>query len=735
MILSFWRYSHLALAVSSVVFILIASLTGIILAVEPVSNQLEVGLTSEATNEVSLAQTLTALNNRYDEVLSVTVDENDLVKATVIDEDGDFSEFYINPLTGEKTADLIESAPIYQFATNLHRSLFLKSIGRFFVGLGSLLLFFISVSGIALIIKRQQGIKRFFARVLRDNFFQYYHVYLGRLSLIPIIIITLTGVYLSLLRFEIIPAASLSHDVDYENIQPEPKISIQSFPIFNEIKLDELRSLEFPFSDDVEDYYLVSLRSKEVLVNQYTGEVLSELNYPFVDIATQWSMTLHTGRGSIFWSVILGLASISILFFIYSGFAMTLRRRASRIKNRYKKNQAKYVILVGSESGSTIRFATILHQQLLAAGQKSYLAEMNRYSEFKKMEHLIVFAATYGVGEPPANAKKFEKRFAKLNSKNPYSFSVVGFGSLAYANFCQYAFDVDKLLQTDSKAHRMLEPYTINNRSWEAFNQWVNQWGEHVDLKISVPQENPITQKRKKKYSFEVLEKTVASDSPDDTFTVTLKSKNKKFQSGDLLAVYPNDETHERLYSIGLTAEGNVLLSIKRHSQGLCSNYINDLKVGESLQASIVKNRDFHFPKRARKVLMISTGTGIAPFLGMMNHNSKKVEAELIWGGRNEASFGLYQDIINENRNRGHLSTFTPAYSRTQAEKVYVQNLVEKNPQQIVDLLKAKGVIMICGSISMQKEVTATLDIICRKANNRPLSYYQNRGQLKMDCY
>lgn len=735
MILSFWRYSHLALAVSSFIFILIASLTGIILAVEPVSHQLEVGFTSEATSKVSLAQTLTALNNRYDEVLSVAVDANDLVKATVIDENGDFLEFYISPLTGKKTADIIEQAPIYRFATNLHRSLFLKSTGRFFVGLASLLLFFITVSGIALIIKRQQGVKRFFAKVLRDNFYQYWHVYLGRLGLLPIVVITLTGVYLSLLRFEVVPGTSLSHDIDFENIQAEPKIELQDFPIFIETKLSDLSSLEFPFSDDVEDYFVLSLKTKEVLVNQYTGEVLSELNYPFTDIASRWSITLHTGRGSIVWSIIIGLACVSILFFIYSGFAMTFRRRASRIKNKFKKNQAKYVILVGSESGSTIRFATILHRQLLAAGQKSYLAEMNRYSSFKKMEHLVVFAATYGVGEPPANAKKFEKRFSKIGSKKPYSFSVVGFGSLAYSNFCQYAFDVDKLLQTDSKAHRMLEPYTINNRSWEAFNQWVNQWGEHVGLDISVPQENPITQKRKKKQSFEVLSKTEASDSPDDTFTISLTSGSKKFQSGDLLAVYPNDETHERLYSIGQNSAGDILLSVKRHTHGLCSNYLNDLEIGEKLEASIVKNREFHFPKKAKKVLMISTGTGIAPFLGMISGNHKKIETELIWGGRNEDSFELYQDIINDNLNRGHLSKFTPAYSRAQAEKVYVQNVVEQNPQQIANLLKAKGVIMICGSIAMQKDITATLDTLCRKYNSKPLSYYQNRGQLKMDCY
>lgn len=735
MILSFWRYSHLALAVSSFIFILIASLTGIILALEPVSNQLEVGLNAEATSEVSLAQTLTALRNRNDEVLTVAVDENDLVKATVIDENGDFSEFYINPLTGEKAADLIETAPIYQFATNLHRSLLLKSVGRFFVGLASLLLFFIAASGIALIIKRQQGVKRFFARVLKDNFFQYYHVYLGRLSLIPIVIITLTGVYLSLLRFEIIPSATLSHEIDFESIQAEPKVDIQDFTIFKEVKLDELRSLEFPFSDDAEDYYLLSLKNKEVLVNQYTGEILSEVSYPFVDLASRWSISLHTGRGSIIWSIILGLASISILFFIYSGFAMTFRRRASRIKNKYKKSQAKYVILVGSESGSTIRFASLLHQQLLVAGQKSYLTEMNHYSEFKKMEHMVVFAATYGVGEAPANAKRFEKNFEKFGSKMSYSYSVVGFGSLAYSNFCQYAFDVDKLLETDKNANRLFEPHTINNRSWEAFNQWVNQWGESVGLDISVPNENPITQKRKKKRTFTIVDKSLAKDSSDDTFIIKLKNAGRKVQSGDLLAIYPNGETHERLYSIGVSKSGKILLSVKRHELGLCSNYLNELAVGDELSASIVKNRDFHFPKKANKVMMISTGTGIAPFLGMLNQNHKKLETLLYWGARNEDSFNLYKKIISKNLKKGRLSSFDPAYSRADNQKVYVQDLLKRDAATVAGCLRDKGTIMICGSIVMQKDVTAILDEICRKHNSKPLSFYQNRGQLKMDCY
>ncbi|MCB0434087.1 MAG: hypothetical protein KDD18_14235, partial [Mangrovimonas sp.] len=39
--ISIWRYSHLALAVSSFVFIILASLTGIILAFQPISEQIK----------------------------------------------------------------------------------------------------------------------------------------------------------------------------------------------------------------------------------------------------------------------------------------------------------------------------------------------------------------------------------------------------------------------------------------------------------------------------------------------------------------------------------------------------------------------------------------------------------------------------------------------------------------------------------------------------------------------
>jgi sulfite reductase (NADPH) flavoprotein alpha-component len=94
---------------------------------------------------------------------------------------------------------------------------------------------------------------------------------------------------------------------------------------------------------------------------------------------------LHTGRGSVTWAIILGLASLNILMFIYSGFVITFKRTRNKIRNKYKEAEdAEIVILVGSENGSTLGFASHIHSQFNSAGKKSFLTELNQYKAFPK---------------------------------------------------------------------------------------------------------------------------------------------------------------------------------------------------------------------------------------------------------------------------------------------------------------------------------------------------------------
>ncbi|MDW5289091.1 PepSY domain-containing protein [Formosa sp. PL04] len=734
MTISIWRYSHLALAVSSFVFIVLASLTGIILAFEPISNQVQPYRVDDF-NKVTLAETIQHLKTNYIEILNVDVDVNDFVSASVITEEGDAETFYINPKTGTKIGDIIEKSPLFQWTTNFHRSLFLKSTGRIFIGITSFLLFLIAVSGTVLIVKRQRGFKRFFNTIVNENFAQYYHVVLGRLSLIPIIILTLTGVYLSLYRFDLLPKETLTQNVNYDEIVEAPKRDIKDQPIFRDTKLSEVRSVEFPFSDDVEDYYTLQLKDREVLVNQYTGDILSESKYPFIAIASRLSINLHTGQGSIIWSLILAIACLNILFFVYSGFAMTLKRRKAKLKNKFKKDNAKYIILIGSENGSTLQYANMLHKQLLKLGESSFIAELNSFSTYKNCEHLVVITATYGQGEAPENANKFFDTFKNTVSEHAYSFSVVGFGSLAYSDFCKYAFDVDELLQTDPNAVQLLMPFTIHNKSFEAYTQWINSWSKKVGLQIQLAGDD-VLQNKKRKRTFTVVIKSIANENPDDTFTIAFKSKLglSRFKSGDLLAIQPEANSIERLYSVGKVND-SIFLSVKRQELGLCSNYLNELNPNNVIKARLIKNKEFRLSKRTKHVLMIANGTGIAPFLGMINQNTSSQNMHLYWGGRQESSFDIYKSIIDESLETKRLQKLEIGYSQQDEKKVYVQHLLERDAEHVAHVLKQKGVIMICGSIAMQKDVLIVLESICERYLEYPLSVYKNKGQLKLDCY
>ena len=723
----------MVLAISSFTFIFLASVTGIILAYEPIDNQLK-PYAMEDAELVTLSKTISVLTAKYDEVISIEIDSNDFVSASIVSKEGNSETFYIDASTGEKIGDIIEKAPIFKFATNLHRSLFLKSTGRFIVGLVSLSLLLMAITGIILITKRQGGIKHYFSKVVKENFEQYHHVVIGRYALVPIVIITISGIYLSMEKFSMLPDDKISHAIGNDGLSKTPQIAISDFPVFKDIKLKDVKRIEFPFSEDVEDYFLIALLNRELLINQYTGQIVSEQKESTTSLLSRWSLTLHTGEGSIPWALVLMISCCSILFFIYSGFAMTLRRRKKSPlpNNEYSKDEAKYIVLVGSETGSTLTFASAFYNALINGGNAAFISELNAYSSYRKAKHLIIFTATYGQGEPPTNAKDFEKLIHSTPQKNELNYSVVGFGSLMYSEFCKYAIMVDEMFQLHPKFKLDTALYKINNRSHEAFKDWLKQWNVSVGLQLDVPL---LTERKsaKKELPFKVVDKTVSN--VDDSFLIRLKpNKKTKFTSGDLLSIYPENDPVERLYSVG-KLDDDIILSIKKHHLGKCSNYLDKLKENDMISASIRRNRDFHFPTNAKEVVMIANGTGIAPFLGMINNNEKQIKTHLFWGGRTQESFGIYSKIIDEAFTNKTLSSIHIAYSREQEQKAYVQDLLLEQTSFICDLLQDGGTIMICGSVAMQSNLLDYLGKMTASKLNLPLSEFEKREQIKMDCY
>lgn len=720
MILSFWRFLHLSLAIASSLFLTIASVTGIILACNTISEEVSLP-SSENLQQISIADFLKITNEKFDIINKIDTD-NQRIKIEFIENDNSI-EAYINPKNGEIISHIQKENSFIKNVKTLHRSLFLDDLGRFFMGIFSFLLTFISISGIILTLK-QNKLKSFIFPKINTNKSQFLHSILGRFFLIPILIISLTGAYLSANRFFIKSSVKYADDITFEN--KFKKIQNTDFQIFKDISLANIKSLTFPFSDDEEDFYTLKLKDKELIISQLSGEIIKKIEYPTSFILTNLSFEWHTGKNYTWWSIILIISCIHILFFIYSGFKITFQRKFIKIKNHFTSENAEIILLFGSEMGSTFQFINAVYQQLIKQKKKVFLSELNKFNSYKNAKYIIVFTSTYGNGEAPENAKKSLNLIKKFVQKNKIYYSVVGFGSKDYPNFCQFAKEIQEVFQQQNWAKEWLPLHTIDKKSASEFTTWCNLFSQKSEIKLNCSTQYYIFQP-KKQNNFKIISK---SNLNNHIFSLTLKT-NQTFCSGDLFAIYPK-KNQERLYSIG-KINGNIHLSVRLHPNGLGSNFLHNTNKNSTIKGNIIENKNFHFPKIKNKILMICNGTGIAPFLGMIQENENPNKF-LFAGFRNETDFELnYSDYLKNEIKEKRLSSYQTIFSNSE-NGGRVTQLVQKNSDFIAQLLQNGGVIMLCGSKNMYNDVAIIVNEICKK-NGTTIDFYKNNNQWISDCY
>jgi sulfite reductase (NADPH) flavoprotein alpha-component len=730
MTLSIWRFTHLAVAIIASLFLVVASATGIVLAYDAAQENFH-PYKVENFNQLNLAETLPNIKKTYSEITEISVDDNGFVLLEGSDADGNAVKGYINPKTGKILGKPLVKSDFINWTISLHRSLFLKESGRFIVGIVSILLLIMGFSGLVLVLKRQKGIAHFFDKIKNDFTPQYLHVVFGRLLLLPTLFTTITATYLFLVRFDYIQKNKTEKVKTPTN--SENKLKLAEFPVFKNTKLSEVQKIEFPFiEDDPEENFVIKLKDKSISVNQINGTVVESQKLPTAEIYENLNLMLHTGRGNWILAVILGLTSISLLAFIYTGFSITFKRTKNKIQNKFSAEDAEIILLVGSENGSTIGFAKHIHEQLLSLNKKSYLAKLNQFQTYPKAEHLVIFTSTYGLGDAPTSAEHFEKTLENTAQTQEIKVSVVGFGSTAYDDFCGYAEKIQEKIAEKSWAKIITPLYRVNDKSTHDFVEWAKAWSYETMIPLATAP-TVYQQKIENLKTFMVVERSEIVEETT-TFKIHLKPRSRlKFQSGDLLAIYPKNDHTERFYSVGKVDE-KLQLVVKLHENGLGSGFLHQLKEGDKLKARLMPNEDFHFRKDMKTVAMIANGTGIAPFLGMVEENQQKAKIHLYCGFRKDSELTKsYQNFAKEQMEKGKISTFQIAYSREENAQ-YVMDLVKKDADFFVELIKNENYILICGALKMQHDIEKILADLC-KYQNLNFQEYKKKGYLKTDCY
>jgi sulfite reductase (NADPH) flavoprotein alpha-component len=209
------------------------------------------------------------------------------------------------------------------------------------------------------------------------------------------------------------------------------------------------------------------LNNQDLLVPQYSGGIISETNHPFTAFLSHWSLQLHTGKANFLWSIILLIASASILFFLFSGLAMYIKRRikTKTIPCALDKDDCEIIILIGSEGGHTYAFGKALFLQLSQQGKKVFLSNLNEYTRYQKATQLLICTSTYGDGSAPSNAQHFLENYKTIKQPKLLKFAVLGFGSLDYPHFCRFAIQVDAVLHQQENFIPLLPLEKIRSRS------------------------------------------------------------------------------------------------------------------------------------------------------------------------------------------------------------------------------------------------------------------------------
>lgn len=188
--------------------------------------------------------------------------------------------------------------------------------------------------------------------------------------------------------------------------------------------------------------------------------------------------------------------------------------------------------------------------------------------------------------------------------------------------------------------------------------------------------------------------------------------------------------------------------ALGRQRGGVASTYVADrLASGAQLPVYLHSNDNFRLPQdSSAPVIMIGPGTGVAPFRAFVEERQQLGHTGKNWLFFGEQHFRtdfLYHTDWLRWRKEGVLNQIDVAFSRDQAEKVYVQNRILEQAKQFYAWLQDGAYVYVCGDATrMARDVeNSILQVIAQESCCRPeqareyLSQMQQQRRYQRDVY
>lgn len=432
-------------------------------------------------------------------------------------------------------------------------------------------------------------------------------------------------------------------------------------------------------------------------------------------------LPLHSG--SFFGTpglMLMMLASLAMPLFTITGWMLYLDRRhkkkakqaaaaAVTVATRPLQDNKPVLVAYASQSGTAERLAWLSARALQAAGLPVTVRPLGRLGpdELGGYERALFALATFGDGQAPDNARAFAARIGKMRpALDQLRYGLLSLGDRAYGHYCGFGRSIDAWLQAHG-AQPLFQAVEVDNGDEQALALWRQRLAALTDSAEPDWQESSFG--RWRLAARLCLNRGGAGLPCFHLELEPLDTEAANWQAGDIAEVKipASPQPLLREYSIAsIPEDGRLHLLVRQVRQqngslGTGSGWLTaGLAESDMVALRIRSNSGFHSPADARPLILIGNGTGIA---GLRAHLRARARAGhsrnwLIFGERNAAHDFHYHNEITSWLRNGLLERLDLAFSRDQAEKVYVQDCLRAAAGGLVDWLAQDAAIYVCGS-------------------------------------
>ncbi|MHA6197155.1 PepSY domain-containing protein [Pseudomonas wadenswilerensis] len=417
--------------------------------------------------------------------------------------------------------------------------------------------------------------------------------------------------------------------------------------------------------------------------------------------------------------------------------------------------------------------------------------------DLRQSQRALFVVSTFGDGEAPDSARGFERKvLGQPWSLEGLNYSLLALGDRQYPHFCGFARRLHAWLG-ERGAHARFAPVEVDSADPAALQRWQQQLAElsgssHVPAWQAPTYESWTLQRREllnpgsqglpvfllglnppspvqwdagdlveilPRQAPQRIEQFLAGlglaadaavqvDGLQEPLSVALASRQLPVGREHLVglhaqalvdALIPLDAREYSIASIAADGVLELIVRQERHpdgSLGLGSGWLTEhMAVGGTVSLRLRRNSGFHLPAEPAPMILIGNGTGLAGLRSLLKARIASGEQRnwLLFGERNRGQDFLCGDELQSWLASGDLARLDLAFSRDQAHKVYVQDLLREQAGKLQHWLDQGAAIYVCGSLQgMAGGVDAALNELLGSARVEALI---EEGRYRRDVY